>query len=524
MRRGQLAGGMITIGRVRRVRGHHSIARSSAVNVLGFALPAVVALLAIPALIRGLGPERFGLLTLAWAALGYFNVFNLGIGRALTQLTAGIPISERADEVAEITDTALLLLAASGLAAALALMGVSEWLVGRVVNRPELLGEARRSFYWLALGVPFVISAAAFSGLLEALNRFGTLNWVRVPVSVLSFVGPLVVIRYTETIVPVVALLVVIRIAAWMVYGSLYVRDVRGWRRPLRFHLESGGKLLRFGGWMTAVNAIVSLLDYLDRFVVGALISIAAVTYYATPQEIVMRVLPISSALAAVLFPAFAASVARDPRRAPELYRRGIDALFVGIFPLALILVAFSPEILEFWLGGAFAESSATVLALLAAGMLISSLSQVPSTYLQGSGRPDLLAKLLILELPLYFAGLYWLTTRYGIEGAAVAWLVRVAFDFVAMVVVSDGLLFRGVRGHVLPLAGVGLVALAIVSLPGGVRLRGLLAAAIAVAFAMLAWRRLLAPADRARLGRALALAGGSAMAGEADEKVDPPR
>ena len=42
----------------------------------------------MPILVDGLGTARFGVLTLAWAVIGYAQVFDLGIGRALTKLTA----------------------------------------------------------------------------------------------------------------------------------------------------------------------------------------------------------------------------------------------------------------------------------------------------------------------------------------------------------------------------------------------------------------------------------------------------
>ena len=48
----------------------------------------VVAIFSIPILIRDLGTDRFGVLALAWAIVGYASLFDLGLGRALTQLVA----------------------------------------------------------------------------------------------------------------------------------------------------------------------------------------------------------------------------------------------------------------------------------------------------------------------------------------------------------------------------------------------------------------------------------------------------
>ncbi|MCK4486482.1 MAG: hypothetical protein KAU38_06960 [Desulfobacterales bacterium] len=65
------------------------LARNTALNLLGLCLPLVVAIFAIPLLIKGLGTDRFGILTLAWVLIGYFSLFDLGLSHAPTKLMAG---------------------------------------------------------------------------------------------------------------------------------------------------------------------------------------------------------------------------------------------------------------------------------------------------------------------------------------------------------------------------------------------------------------------------------------------------
>src|SRR2546428_14192229 len=64
------------------------LARNAVWNLLSLAAPMLVALGAIPALIRTLGADRFGILTLAWMLIGYCSLFDLGLGRALTKLVS----------------------------------------------------------------------------------------------------------------------------------------------------------------------------------------------------------------------------------------------------------------------------------------------------------------------------------------------------------------------------------------------------------------------------------------------------
>src|SRR4029077_5314415 len=64
------------------------LAHNTVWNLLGQFLPMVVGVVTIPLLIRGIGVARFGVLSLAWIVIGYFSLFDLGIGRALTKLVA----------------------------------------------------------------------------------------------------------------------------------------------------------------------------------------------------------------------------------------------------------------------------------------------------------------------------------------------------------------------------------------------------------------------------------------------------
>lgn len=70
---------------------------SSLWNLAGSLLPLGAGLVAIPLLIGQLGLERFGLLSLAWLLVGYFSLFDFGLGRSLTRLVAEKLGSGRAD-------------------------------------------------------------------------------------------------------------------------------------------------------------------------------------------------------------------------------------------------------------------------------------------------------------------------------------------------------------------------------------------------------------------------------------------
>ncbi|MEJ2071325.1 MAG: polysaccharide biosynthesis C-terminal domain-containing protein [Syntrophobacterales bacterium] len=84
---------------------------------------------------------------------------------------------------------------------------------------------------------------------------------------------------------------------------------------------------------------------------------------------------------------------------------------------------------MSFWVGPDFAFHSTTVLQILAIGMLINSLANIPDAVIQSQGRPDLSAKLRLIELPFFLLLIYFSLKYYGIIGLALAWLVRITID-----------------------------------------------------------------------------------------------
>src|SRR5712664_3110193 len=105
------------------------LARNTVWNLVGSGAPMLVAVFCIPILILGLGKERFGVLTLAWALIGYASLLDLGLGRALTQLVAKKLGAGEEREIPSLAWTSLLLMLLLGFAGAVAVFLISPWLV-----------------------------------------------------------------------------------------------------------------------------------------------------------------------------------------------------------------------------------------------------------------------------------------------------------------------------------------------------------------------------------------------------------
>lgn len=410
-------------------------------NLLGAAAPLLVAIVAIPVLIDGLGIPRFGVLTITWMVVGYFSLFDLGLGRALTKLVAEKLGKGQDKEVPELIWTALLLMAALGVFGAMVIAILSSWLVSDVLNIPsDLQPETLIAFYLLAASVPIVISSTGLQGILEAHQRFGLINAVRIPLGIFTFLGPVLVLPFSNSLAPVVAVLVIARLLSWFAFVVLCLRAEPALRLSVSIDRKMFKPLISFGGWMTVSNVISPLMVNLDRFLIGAVLTMTAVSYYATPYEVVIRLLIVPGALMGVMFPAFATVLTQDRNRAAVLYSKTIKYIFLLLFPAVLIVVTFANEGLDLWLGSEFADNSTLVLQILAVGVFLNAHANVPFGLVQSAGRPDLTAKLHLVELPFYLLILWWLLNSYGIAGVALAWLLRVIVDTTILFIMANRL------------------------------------------------------------------------------------
>ena len=390
----------------------------------------VVAVVTIPLLIRGLGVARFGVLSLAWIVIGYFSLFDFGIGRALTKLVADKIGAGEEQAIPVLSWTALLLMFLLGVLGGLIIWIAAPSMVHRALKVPETLqNETLRGFYLLALSIPVVTVTSGLRGILEAKQRFRILSLIRIPMSIFSFAGPIMVLPFSRSMVPVISVLMAGRLIGCLAHLLACFHSFPALRRAFIFDRSLVGSLLKIGGWMTLSNVVGPAILNLDRFLIGAKLSVSAVSYYAAPFDMVSRLLVIPTAIAGVLFPAFALSMAKNPIRTGLLLNRGLKFTFLAMYPLTLTIMTLAPEILRLWLGQSFAEHSDLVLRWLALGILLNSVTVIPFTLLQGIGRSDITGKLLLIDLAMYSLGAWLIITRFGLKGAAVAWAGRAVLE-----------------------------------------------------------------------------------------------
>jgi O-antigen/teichoic acid export membrane protein len=398
------------------------LARNTVLNLLGQTIPLLIGIVAIRFIISGLGTERFGLLSLIWVVLGYFTIFDLGLARATTKYVAEALGKGEAHEISRTVWTAVTVQALLGILGTIGVAAFTPILVERILNiSPMFLTEARTSFYILALSVPIVLISSSFSGVLEAAQRFDLINAVKAPSSTLTFLLPLLGLALHFKLPGIILLILLGRVASMIAFIllALYIApQIKKYSGSL--HLFK--RLLTFGGWVTITNIIGPILQYIDRFLIGALMTMGVVAYYTAPFEVTSRLWIIPGSLVMTMFPAFSTMGLQRVDDLKFFFIRASKYMFLFVSLITFVMIVFAKEILGFWLGNEFVQNSTLVFQILATGVLVSSLTHLALALFQGIGRPEITAKIQLLLLPVSVLLAWLLIINIGIVGAALAW------------------------------------------------------------------------------------------------------
>lgn len=406
-------------------------------NIVGSTLPLLAGVVAIPILLHSLGNARLGVFTLVLGLIGFSGIFDLGLGRALTQMIAseqGKGTSPGA--IAGLARRALVALFFLGLFWGTVLWWVAPVLVKRLFSLEGILAqETFTGLHWIAFSLPFTLVSAGLIGILEGLQRFALINTIRVPLGAAFFIVPALVALGKPDLGAVIGALAATRIVAFMIWLLALFQIFDLFESEIKSRLHPGS-LMRFSGWLTVSNIVGPLMVYADRFYLTSLFPPATVAFYTVPFDTVFRATTLPLAAVNAMFPALAHMHDRPAQATSMVWSAGRFMLLFWLPPI-LVALLLATDVLTLWLNREFAEQATAILQWLLLGVFLNGFAHISYAVLQSAGRADITAKLHLLELLVYAGLIVGLVTGFGILGAAIAWTARVILDTTLLFLVA---------------------------------------------------------------------------------------
>ncbi|MEW5822008.1 MAG: flippase [Cyanobacteriota bacterium] len=410
------------------------LTRNVILNFLAQGLPLIIAIFTIPWIIKGMGVDKFSILTLIWIIIGYSNLFDFGLGRALTQLISKKLAQNDTEDIPDLIWTTLIVVIIFGILATIIIWILTPTIITKLLKIPEaLVIESEYSLYALALTLPLLLLIVNIKGILEAYQEFIYVSLLRIPVVIFNYIGPLFVLPFSNNLYHIVILLVAGRIITFFLHVWACSKVVNNLTFKVTFNKTFLKPLFSFGGWITVSNVIGPLTSYMDRFFIAYFLSALIVAYYTTPFDVISRLSIIPLALMGVMFPAFSAEYQMNKARTRKLFIKTLTyTVLLLLFPVILIFIFAKPG-LTIWLDSDFADKSYLITQILAIGILIEGINQSSIALIQGTGRSDVTGKIILAVLPVYLVILYFFIELHGLIGAAFAWLIRAVLDCVLL-------------------------------------------------------------------------------------------
>ena len=411
-----------------------SLRKNTLWNIVGVAAPFLIGVVTIPYLIKTLGIEAFGVLTLIWALIGYFSLFDFGLGRALTQQISGAESKDLHHQIPGLIKTGLGLTVLTGGLGGLLLAGLSGDLANEWLNVGVNLSETTyHALLIAAVGIPLTTLTTGLRGVLEAYDEFKIVNLLRMLLGVANFVLPVVCIfAVGPSLAWIVVTLVIARAIVMLMHWRLVLNKFPGLLKA-KHSKEKLGQLLPYGAWMTISNIISPLMVSADRFVISSVLGASVVAFYTVPFEMLFRILILPGALTSAMFPRLVRQLANGKEEARHLYKKCLLITAALLFCICAATALGSYKILDLWLGADFAENGWAIVCILSLGIFFNGIAHVPFGLIQAAGDARTTAQLHIFEFMLYVPILYLGLKTFGILGAPIAWTLRVFVDLLAL-------------------------------------------------------------------------------------------
>ena len=415
-----------------------SLRKNTIWNLAGSGLPLIAAVALIPYILQRLGAESFGVLTLIWSLIGYFSLFDMGVGRALTYELSKLQAVNNHTEISLTLKAGLVLTLAAGVFGAAIVFILAPYLSTSWLKISLILqDDALLSFKIAALGVIVTTISSGLRGALEGLGHFASSNLNKIFLGFCMFVLPAVSIALHGNNLWAITLYLLASRLIVAIAAAIQLRAYLG--ASAQGHIRDRIKpLINYGVWVTVTGIVGPLMVYGDRFFVSAAVGAALLPLYSIPQEGLQRLLIIPAALCGALLPQLASL---DPHQAAASYKQNYKRVTVVMFGVCVFAAIFAYPALAWWLSADFANQALPIVLILAVGIWLNSIAFLPYTLLHAKGNPKITAMFHLFELALYALSLWWLATNFGLIGAAIAWVGRVALDLILLHLAANKLI-----------------------------------------------------------------------------------
>jgi len=395
-------------------------------NWANLVLAVVMAFFVSPILVNQLGDEAYGIWVIIVSITGYFTVLDFGVNTAIVRYISKYQaLNDRKGAVDVYSSSfALFSIIASVVVLATAIFAVFFKDLFEI-----------ESFSWKYLYIVFFIVGtdlavnlvfSVLMGTMRGLQRFFEINLISMTVSLIKNLM-LVYMLYQGHSLLTLAILQASASFARILLQYVYIKKKYSF---LSFKASSVNKktlksLYDYSIYSFLISISIKVIFLTDSIVIGSLVNVSQVTYYAIPAMIVEYLEKFIWAIVAVLIPIISSQEAvGGADKNQQLYFLGTKYTFLLITPIIFVLYTVGDDFIGMWMGAGYAAPSGEVLGILLVGHAFFLAQLVAHGILKGISKHKMLAYILCIEAVCNLGLSMLLAPSYGINGVALGTVI----------------------------------------------------------------------------------------------------
>jgi O-antigen/teichoic acid export membrane protein len=392
---------------------------------ISWLVPAVVAFIAVPITVNGLGLAGYGVIALVGAVSGYLGLLDLGLGQGIVRYIAMFVSLKQGATARECLRLVLGWFAGVGAVGAFAMWALAPWLAGTLLKVPTaLVGEATAAFRVGGIAFALGMLASVIAYVPESFLRYDLVSLLNGTLATVSPAGTALLVSLGYGILAVVWFNVAMSAVSCIAWGAVAVHLLR--TLPDEGPAFSGVRrsFLRFSAAVAANRIWTVIQAQTSLVVVGVAGGVAQAGLFQVPNNITSRITGLLNRMGTVLLPTGSQLAAEGEHDLlVELYERSSRLFYLLNASMTGAVVVFAEPLLTRWVSPEAGAKAGVAFAFLAIAAGVNAVSMAAGYLNLALGRPRVNLTFSLINSFMNLATVYSFTVWWGVSGTAASGL-----------------------------------------------------------------------------------------------------
>jgi len=411
----------------------------------GFLFSAVVSFFLGPYILGKLGATSYGIWALIGSLVGYFGLLDLGVRSAVTKFISSYHSAADHDSASNIKSAALLAFTIAGLLAIIVGVGISLF-VERIFSIPPGSEQvARVAIVIMAVNIAVALITGVYGGVLTARHRFDLSNAINVIGVTVRSTAIVIALETSQRITKThqadqgILILAAIQLLSSVIQLRLaQILSRKAYREAetsvrRAFSLESLKKIFSFGLLSSAIHVFAAIAHNSALILIGALLPVAMVTYYAIAESLAEYTRQLLSGISHTVMPMVGSMEgAGQIENVKRVLVHGTRYASLVVLPIIATFIVRGESFISLWMGAEYGKLSGQILTVVSVSLWAMIGYQICTTTMIGLGKHRGMVPIFAFEAVTSVVLSIFLIQKIGVLGSA--WGILVPRLVVALV------------------------------------------------------------------------------------------